>query len=731
MLWVITLSSGIEAKADLRAVEAYNEGIRMLFTENAGQLSDEVVFYSMHPSVVYVLKDGTIYINGVRVSFGSKPRFITGDMPLITKISYFGRNKAISNIPTYRRVVLKEVYPKIDAVLTADGRGVVELQFIVRPGGDPSQIRVETDGDGEVKENGNGLYIVKGGKEVVRVSNLKAYQGAEEVEVKVDVKGEEVRFIVDDWDEKHTLVIDPVITTILASGHYDRAEALTIYAGYVYIAGKTDFSANFSQSRNFFGTSDGLQDAFVSKLDLNLSTHIATAILASTGSDGAHAVIADSSGVYVAGWTTNYSNFAPSRNVFGTTGSTDAFISKLDPSLSIHIATAILTSSGSDEVYDIAIDSNSIYVVGYTGNSSDFAPSRIIFGSRGGSDVFVSKLNKDLSSHITTTILASTGNDGAYDLVIKGDNIYVAGFSGNPSNFAPFRTFFGANGGEGGFISKLSSNLSVHMATVILTSSGNDVINSIAIYDSSIYAVGHTGNYSNFAPGRNVFGSPGWQDAFVSKLTLDLSSHISTAILASDRDDYALGLDVDSSGVYIAGWTDRSSNFGSFRTFLGTPGGRDAFICRMNKDLLYYIEAVILTSSQEDQISYLDINNNNVYVTGYTANPDDFAPSRNVFGTTGSGDAFISKLSIPLNIRENPDKVKNSVDFLKGILIINVISPAYVGFDVYLADGRLIRRVSLGYLPAGRYEYRLKLPKGTYLLKVRVGDEVKTFKGIM
>jgi len=54
-----------------------------------------------------------------------------------------------------------------------------------------------------------------------------------------------------------------------------------------------------------------------------------------------------------------------------------------------------------------------------------------------------------------------------------------------------------------------------------------------------------------------------------------------------------------------------------------------------------------------------------------------------------------------------------------------------VGYDVYSTDGRLIKRASLGYLPAGRYEYELKLPKGTYLIKVRVGEEVKTLKGVM
>ncbi len=62
----------------------------------------------------------------------------------------------------------------------------------------------------------------------------------------------------------------------------------------------------------------------------------------------------------------------------------------------------------------------------------------------------------------------------------------------------------------------------------------------------------------------------------------------------------------------------------------------------------------------------------------------------------------------------------------KGLLIY--LSTSCVGYDVYsamAADGKEKR----GYLPAGRYGYSLKLSKGAYLLKVRVGDRVKEIRG--
>ncbi|MEO0173522.1 MAG: SBBP repeat-containing protein [candidate division WOR-3 bacterium] len=321
---------GITPKPDKRAGKIYEEGIRMLFTQNVGQIpNDEVVFYTIHPSVVYVLRNGKININGITIDFGKEPRFITGDMEQITRVSYFGNNKGISGIATYKRVVLKEVYPNVDVILTADGKGVIEFQYIVKPGGNVKDIRVKVEGELKVKEDG--IYVVEGEKELVKLSKIKAYQGADEVE------GKYLSFKVGRYDKKETLVIDPVLTAILTSSYYDFAYSLAIdNSGNVFVAGETRNSSDFAPSRNVFGTTS-MDDAFVSKLSNDLSTHIATAILTSSSDDEAYSLAIDNSGnVFVAGVTWNSSNFAPSRRIFGITGYSDAFVSRLDsPSLSI------------------------------------------------------------------------------------------------------------------------------------------------------------------------------------------------------------------------------------------------------------------------------------------------------------------------------------------------------------------------------------------------------------
>jgi hypothetical protein len=56
------------------------------------------------------------------------------------------------------------------------------------------------------------------------------------------------------------------------------------------------------------------------------------------------------------------------------------------------------------------------------------------------------------------------------------------------------------------------------------------------------------------------------------------------------------------------------------------------------------------------------------------------------------------------------------------------LKPNHVEFKVYSTDGKLVYNKTLGLLQAGEYDYKLKLRKGVYFLKIRLGDEIKTLK---
>ncbi|MBI5756025.1 MAG: hypothetical protein HZA12_03790 [Nitrospirae bacterium] len=85
------------------------------------------------------------------------PEIIAAD-PQDGKVNYFIGNdpeKWRTNIPTYRAVVYKEVYPGIDIKFYGSNRQM-EYDIIVKPGADPSQVQLAYDGIKGLRVTENG-----------------------------------------------------------------------------------------------------------------------------------------------------------------------------------------------------------------------------------------------------------------------------------------------------------------------------------------------------------------------------------------------------------------------------------------------------------------------------------------------------------------------------------------------------------------------------------------------
>ncbi|NPB04216.1 MAG: hypothetical protein GXO39_07380, partial [Thermotogae bacterium] len=81
------------------------------------------------------------------------------------------------------------------------------------------------------------------------------------------------------------------------------------------------------------------------------------------------------------------------------------------------------------------------------------------------------------------------------------------------------------------------------------------------------------------------------------------------------------------------------------------------------------------------------------------------------------------------DVAERPGREGRAVILTEGGFTVHLGEASYVGWDLYSADGRRIRGGSLGFVPAGDYEVSLKAPHtGPYILKVRLGNGVKTLK---
>ena len=200
-------------------------------------------------------------------------------------------------------------------------------------------------------------------------------------------------------------------STYLGGRYDDRALALAIHptTGDVYVSGWTS-SDNFPRTTGGAqGSRGGSLDAFVARLNSNLTQILQSTYLGGSGTDYACALAISGGEVYVAGWTSS-DNFP--RTAGGAQGSrggsSDAFVARLDSSLTSISQSTYLGGSGSDSAIALAISGGDVYVVGYT-YSTNFpratGGAQASYSGRG--DAFVARLTADLAAASSYTLSIS------------------------------------------------------------------------------------------------------------------------------------------------------------------------------------------------------------------------------------------------------------------------------------------------------------------------------------
>jgi hypothetical protein len=233
-------------------------------------------------------------------------------------------------------------------------------------------------------------------------------------------------------------------------------------AGYTQ---STDFphSAGGAQA-SFRGGDIG---AFVAQLSATLTQNPQSTYLGGSGNDAAHALAIAGSEVYVAGTTnsTDFPNTAGGAQA-NNGGGYDAFVARLDANLTQNPQSTYLGGSGSDELRPLAIGpspNNEVYLAGIT-NSTDFPNTAGgAQASNGGSyDAFVARLSGTLTQNPQSTYLGGSGDDAIFALALGGSGeVYVLGAT-TSTNFP--HTAGGAQPSYGGgtydaFVARVSADL--------------------------------------------------------------------------------------------------------------------------------------------------------------------------------------------------------------------------------------------------------------------------------
>ncbi len=384
--------------------------------------------------------------------------------------------------------------------------------------------------------------------------------------------------------------------------------------------------------------------------------------LGGSGTELAYALAIDAtSGDVYAGGTTTSTTFPGTAGGAqpASGGSSDVFVARLTADLKTLKQATYLGGSGHEIAFGLAISSGSLYATGWTDSQSlPGTAGGFESGFSGGFfDAFVARLTLDLKTLTQATYLGTAGDDQAYALAISptSGNVYVAGYTSS--------TNFGG-GPSDAFVASLSAELTTLNRATLLGGNGDERAFSLAIHPASgdVYVTGFTSstNFPGTAGGAQAVYGGGTDDAFVARLTGDLTSLTRSTYLGGSGNDIAQGLAIHptSGDVYVTGYTNSTNLPGtSGGAQADADGGNDAFVARLTADLTTLTQATYLGGSGNDQALSLAIHSTSgvVYVAGSTS-------STNFPGTTGGAqavnrggtDVFLARLTPDLALARGP-----------------------------------------------------------------------------
>jgi len=241
--------------------------------------------------------------------------------------------------------------------------------------------------------------------------------------------------------------------------------------------------------------------------------------------DVAYEISVDASGVYVAGRT---SGALPGQT---SSGNGDAFIRKYDANGN-EVWTRQFGTAGGDLARGISVDASGVYVCGTV---SDALPGQTSIGDI---DAFVRKYDVN-GNEVWTRQFGTASGAYAADIFVDATGVYV---TGDVNGALPGQT---SSGNADVFVRKYDVNGN-EVWTNQFGSAGGDNATEIFVDASGVYVSGFT---FGALPGQTLLGAP---DAFIRKYDAN-GNEVWTRQFGTASADYARGISVDASGVYVIG----------------------------------------------------------------------------------------------------------------------------------------------------------------------------------
>lgn len=641
-----------------------NANAQMEFIQNKGQWDSNVEYRGdFSTGSFFMEKQGfTVLLHNVDdlknlsdQMHGHNPNLATTGQPITLrshayKVKFLGGNSFAPNIPDKiqpyhnnyfvgkdqskwaadckiaQAVTYQNVYPNIDVRYYSDA-GKMKYDIIVHPGGNIDRIAMQYSGTEKIEVKNKELMIKTSVGEIKELYPY-SYQVADGqrkiVNCKYVVKNNIVRFNVDDYDGKSTIVIDPtlIFSTFTGSTADNWGYTATPAPDGSFYAGGIAFGAGFPVSAGAYqtvfggGTNEdntGPYDIAIIKFSPNGNNRLFATYIGGSGNEQPHSMVCDPQGNLIIAGRSNSVNYPKTIPQIGTGGSYDIIVTKINATGTSIIGSVKMGGTGQDGVNirgkyiapdgadvtrrNYGDDARSEVIVDGAGNiylasctqSTDFpvtpgTPIQAIFGGGGTGpnhfpqDGVIVKFSANLASVLFSTFFGGSGDDACFVLARNpsNGNIYVAGGTNSTNLPGITATVMQQTYGGGvvdGFITEIVSDGSGIVRTTYQGTSGNDLVYGIQFDKKGFpYIMGTT--TGSWLVVNAPFSNPGSKQ-FISKLQPDLSGYIYSTVFGSgsalpNLSPVAFLVD-RCENVYVSGWGGGINNLKLFPS-AGTAG---------------------------------------------------------------------------------------------------------------------------------------------------------------
>jgi len=632
----LRLSSQERQSVDRARIEVALGQLPLYFIEDRGADPEGVSFAIRGAEkTLFFSREGiTFRLKGKDKGWVVKLDFVGADPAVVPRgedrqpavFSYFiGPEKEWkTGLKTFARLVYENLWPGIDLVY----RGTVnklKYEFVVRPGADPSRIRLRYRGCRSLVLSEHGAIKVDtpaGGFEDAPPS---AYQEIDGKRVAVEmayVLFEDSRacqdfgFRIGDYDRSRALVLDPVILVYcgyVGGAVWDYGGGIAVdSAGNVYLAGSTQsgqntFPVKVGPDLTYNDTRpDG--DAFVAKVNAQGTALVYCGYIGGASRDwGSDIAVDDSGNAYVAGSTQSDERtfpvtMGPDLTYNGGRNEGDAFVAKVNPQGTGLVYCGYIGGAGDDRGYGIAVDSGgNAYVTGETLSDEKTFPVKVgpdltyntVSGIRG--DAFVAKVHPQGSWLRYCGYIGGAGNDLGQRVTVDGaGNAYVTGTTQSdertfPVKVGPDLTFNGGGVLGDAFVAKVDPQGTWLTYCGFIGGAGDDTGYAIAVDGvGSAYVTGTTDSDQSTFPvsvGPDLTHN-GSHDAYVAKVNPQGTGLTYCGYVGGSGSDAGNGIALDGAGnAFVVGFA--SSDQTTFPAREGPAlthngGYYDVFVARVS-----------------------------------------------------------------------------------------------------------------------------------------------------